>query len=83
MTDEELSVGWCGFCERDVLAVPDPDDPGLRRCAHCDERLRTLRPIAESELESLGYEFFSGDAPTSGCTSCASGGCGIPRRATH
>lgn len=83
MSTDDLAIGWCRECERDVLAVPDPDEEGHARCAHCDERLGTLRAVDETALEALGYEFFSGEAPASGCTSCASGGCGIPRRAAH
>lgn len=77
----ELAAGWCEFCEREVLAVPDGLDEPVLRCAHCDERLERLRAIDEDELDALGYEFVSAERPGGGCTSCATGGCGIPRRA--
>jgi hypothetical protein len=78
--DGELEIGWCAFCERDVLAIPDGVEEPVWRCAHCDERLGSRRPIDEEGLAALGYELLSADAPASGCTSCTSGGCGIPRR---
>lgn len=81
MTGEELEIGFCGFCERDVLAVPDGLDDPIWRCAHCDERVGARRAIGEEDLAELGYEIVAADAPASGCTSCATGGCGIPRRA--
>lgn len=81
--DGELEIGWCGFCERDVLAIPDGVDEPVWRCAHCDERLASRRPIDEEALTALGYELLAADAPASGCTSCVSGGCGIPRRESN
>ena len=77
---DEFAVGRCRECERDALAVPDLDDEGTWRCAHCDERLKDTRWIDGAALVELGYEITNGEIRSTGCTSCVSGGCGIPAR---
>ena len=77
---EEFAVGQCRECERETLAIPDLDDEGAWRCAHCDERLKGTRWIDGVDLVELGYEITNGEIRSTGCTSCVSGGCGIPAR---
>ena len=79
---EEFGVGSCRECARETLAIEELDQPGVWRCAHCDERIATVRWIDGEGLAALGYEIGNGEAPRSGCTSCASGGCGIGARTT-
>ena len=77
----DFAVGRCPECDRDVLTYPDGDDPVAgerRRCIHCDERLHgALRWIDAADLDALGYVVDSGEERSSGCTSCASGDCGV------
>lgn len=79
---EDFAIVRCRECERDVLTYPDPrpDEPALRRCAHCDERASgELRWVGVADLAALGYVLDSGEDPEKGCTSCGSGGCGTRR----
>jgi hypothetical protein len=77
----DFAVGRCSECRRDVLTYPDGEDPvagETRRCLHCDERLHgALRWIDVADLEALGYVVDSGEERSSGCTSCANGGCAV------
>lgn len=78
----EFAVVRCRACGREVLTYPDPlpDEPDLRRCAHCDERASgALRWIGVADLAALGYVLDSGEDSQSGCTSCGTGGCGTRR----
>ncbi|MGH7805988.1 MAG: hypothetical protein ACREQJ_16690 [Candidatus Binatia bacterium] len=74
---DEFRVGHCRECGRETLAIPELDDD-VWRCAHCDERLARIRWIDGAGLALLGYEITNGEVRSSGCTSCVSGGCGIP-----
>jgi hypothetical protein len=74
---DEFAVGHCRECGRDALAIPDLDDEGTWRCAHCDERLSETRWLVGTELVLLGYEITNGEIRSTGCTSCVSGGCAV------
>jgi hypothetical protein len=74
-----LPAGPCKRCEREVLAYRLPTatdaEPAERfACAHCDEPLRRVYLVDESDLETLGYGI--DDPLRQGCgTGCAAGGC--------
>lgn len=76
-----LPAGPCKRCEREVLAYRVPSEngaDGVERfaCAHCDEPLRRVYLVDESELETLGYGIE--DPLRQGCgTGCGAGGCGV------
>lgn len=73
-----LPAGPCKGCEREVLAYRLPDEGDAERwaCVHCDQPVRRVYLVSESELETLGYGV--ADPLRQGCgTGCGAGGCGV------
>lgn len=76
-----LPAGPCPRCEREVLAYRVAGDGDTERfaCVHCDQPVRRVYLIQESELDDLGYAV--SDPLQKGCgTGCGAGGCGVKPR---
>ena len=88
-----VPVGPCPRCEREVIAylvgvatdletsASDGAAADRYACVHCDQPVRGVYLVDETELDRLGYAV--DDPMRQGCgTGCAAGGCAVRRGAT-